>query len=71
MWFFISVRWEAYLFRNHSGMPSGPCDLEVLIYESWSCTPLSEIISLANFSCGLSFRFGNLEFHSCVKALLN
>jgi len=20
------VRWEAYLFRNHGGMPSAPCD---------------------------------------------
>ena len=40
------VRWEAYLFRNHGGMPSGPCDLEVLIFDSWSCTPLNEIVPL-------------------------
>ena len=56
---------------NHGGMPYGPCDLEVLIFDSWSCTPLSEIVSLVIFPCGLSFRFGNLEFHSCVKTLLN
>ena len=59
------------MFRNHGGMPSGPCDLEVLIFDSWSCTPLSEIVSLGIFSCWLSFRFGNLEFPSCVKTLLN
>ena len=29
------------MFRNHGGMPSGPCDLKVLIFDSWSCTPLS------------------------------
>ena len=51
-------------------MPSGPCGIEVLIFDSWSCTHLSEIVSLGTFSCGLSFRFGNLEFPSCVKTLL-
>ena len=52
-------------------MPSGPCDVEVLIFDSWSCTPLSEIFNLGIFHCGLSFRFGKLEFPSCVKTLLN
>ena len=52
-------------------MPSGPCDLEVLIFDSWSCTHLSGIVSLYNCPCGLSFRFGKLEFPSCVKTLLN
>ena len=40
-----------------------PCDLN-----SWSCTPLREIVSLGIFPCGL-FRFGNLAFPSCVKTL--
>ena len=44
-------------------MPSGPCDLEVLFFDSWSCTPFSEIVSLGIFPRGLLFRFGNLEFH--------
>ena len=52
-------------------MPSGPCHLEVFILDSLSCTPLSEIVSLGIFPCGLSFRFGNLEFPSWVKTLLN
>ena len=51
-------------------MPSGPCDLEVLIFDSWSCTPLSEIVNSGIFPCGLSFRFGSLEFPSYVKTLL-
>ena len=59
------------MFRNHGGMPSGPCNLEMVIFDSWSCTPLSEIANLGIFPCGLSFRFGNLEFPSCVKTLLN
>ena len=46
----FDIRWEAYLFRNHGGIPSNPCDLEMLIFESWSCTPLSEIVSLGIFS---------------------
>ena len=62
----IGVRWEAGLFRNHGGMSSGPCDLDMLIVDSWSCTPLSEIVSLGI----LSFRFGNFEFPSCVKTFL-
>ena len=41
------------------------------IFDSWSCTPLSEIVNLGIFPCGLSFRFGSLEFPSCVKTLLN
>ena len=45
------------------------CDLEVLIFDSWSCTPLNEIVSLDIFPCGLSFRFGNFEFPSSVKTL--
>ena len=65
------LRWEAYLFRSHGGIPSGPCDLEVLIFESWSSTPLSEMVSLAIFPCGVSFRFGYLECPSSVKTLLN
>ena len=28
-------------------------DLKVLIFDSWSCTPLSEIVSLGIFPCGL------------------
>ena len=43
----------------------------IIIFDSWSCTPLSEIVILGIFPCGLSFRFGNLEFPSCVKTLLN
>ena len=38
------------MFRNHGEMPSGPCDLEVLIFDSWSCTPLIEIVSMDFFS---------------------
>ena len=33
-------------------MPSGPCDLEVLIVDSWSCTPLSEIVNSGIFHVG-------------------
>ena len=46
-------------------MPSGPCDLKVLIFDSWSCTPLSEIVSLGIFPCGLSFIFG-----FCLSSLI-
>ena len=52
-------------------MSSGPCDFEVLICDSSSRIPLSDIVSLGIFPFGLSFRFGNLEFPSCVKTLLN
>ena len=30
-------------------MPSGTCDFDVLIFDSWSCTPLSEIVNLGIF----------------------
>ena len=43
------ARWVACLLRNHGGMPSDPCDLEVLIFDSWSSTYLNEMVSLAIF----------------------
>ena len=67
----IGVRWEAYLFRNNGGMPSAPCDLEVLIFDRWSCTPLNEIVSFLYFSICAVVQICNLELPSCVKTLLN
>ena len=52
-------------------MSSGLCDLEVVIFDSRSCIPSREIDSLGIFLCGLSFRFDNLEYPSCVNTLLN
>ena len=52
-------------------MPSGPRCLDVLIFDSWSCTPISDIVSLGIIPCGQSFRFGNLVFPSCAKTLFN
>ena len=76
---FLTIKKEKYAFKKLTDCAfkllthytSGHKRTGLAISKRVEGAALSEIVNLGIFPCGLSFRFGSMEFPSCVKTLLN